>query len=455
MNIFKEKQLENKANAYKCDFKKLKLKDIKDFYKTNSTDLTLGVEYERISLDKNTLKTAPVYKVQKIVEQMAYSLDWTILYDDNVVIGAFDEIGNSISLEPACQLEISLKPYKNIEDIEKKLFEIVDLSNQIAKIYDVVFLPTGVNPIDDIEDIELLNKKRYLIMDKYLPYSQNGELSQKMMRKTAGIQVNIDYFNNSDLYYKLKLLNQISPYIMGLSANSVFENNSLSGYKSTRAHIWHYTDNDRCNYFYNDIFEGLNNFKTRFNVVSSYVEKILEIPIIYIVRDDKIIPFNGKVNFREFMKNGHMGYFATLNDYILHQSLCFPDIRVKKYIEIRNHDSAETKYAIAYCALYKGLFLQDSKKTLNIFKFLNNSSNFQNSKLIAKYGLDVFVDKKHSGWDVVEMLLNIAQFNLQANEREYLQPLIELSRNKKTQADLILEKNITLPSEQFRQNTYY
>ena len=121
MNIFKEKQLENKANAYNCDFKKLKLKDIKDFYKTNSTDLTLGVEYERISLDKNTLKTAPVYKVQKIVEQMAYSLDWTILYDDNVVIGAFDEIGNSISLEPACQLEISLKPYKNIEDIEKKI----------------------------------------------------------------------------------------------------------------------------------------------------------------------------------------------------------------------------------------------------------------------------------------------------------------------------------------------
>ena len=82
-----------------------------------------------------------------------------------------------------------------------------------------------------------------------------------------------------------------------------------TGYKSFRALAWLNTDNDRC---------GLATCIGQDNNFEKYVRDVLDVPVIYFVRDNKIIYVNGKINFRQFMKDGYEGYFPTLDDYKLH-----------------------------------------------------------------------------------------------------------------------------------------
>ena len=245
--------------------KRLTKKEIKAFYfKRKKTDLLIGLEYERISLDKNTLQTASYDKISKIIEHFASINSWALIYDNDTIIGAISKDGTSISLEPGCQMEISLAPKKNILDIDTEITKIVNLLDNIANIYDVIFLGYGINPKDSVDKIEILNKSRYKIMNDYLPNCPYGELAPKMMRQSAGIQINIDYKDSFDAYYKLKFFNLIMPFMTGLFSNSPLEKNKLSDKKSLRAYVWRYTGKDRCNFFYKDIFCKFSFFRTRF-----------------------------------------------------------------------------------------------------------------------------------------------------------------------------------------------
>lgn len=421
--------------------KELSIIEIEKFYlNKESKVMRFGLEYERISLDKKTLKNANYNNVSKIIEHFSKISNWQLVYDKSTIIGASDNKGNSISLEPGCQLEISLSPKENIVDIDIELTKIVNLLDNIASIYDVIFLGYGISPNTSVDEIEILNKERYQIMNNYLPYCPCGELSRKMMRQTAGIQVNIDYKNKKDAYLKLKFLNLIMPFITGLCANSPFENNSISSYKTLRSNVWRYTGQQRCNFFYKNMFT--KKFFKYSNVFKNYINEILNVPMIYITRGSKNIPINGKITFREFMKNGFDGFYSTMEDYILHQSLCFPDIRLKNYLEIRNHDSSNTKMALALCAFYKGLFNNNIEDLINSFEYLKEEKIDSYYKLSSQFGLNFTIDIGLEGWGVINSLMNFSINRLNAKDKIYLNPIVDMVKHKKTQADIIIDYDI-------------
>lgn len=281
-------------------------------------------------------------------------------------------------------------------------------------------------------------------MDKYLPNCFYGELSQKMMRQTAGIQINIDYKDSKDAFYKLKFLNLIMPFMVGLCANSPCENNNLSDKQSLRANVWKYTGKERCNIFYKNIFGGFFAYK---NIFKNYINSVLDVPMIFIERNNNIIELNGKINFREFMKNGIGEYGATIEDYLLHQSLIFPDIRLKNYIEIRNHDSSDLNIAIALCAFYKGLLRADIKKYMKKNNYLKISDVDKYMDNIIKFGLSYKINSKMDAWCIIEDLFNLAKNYLDSSEVIYLNPILNMINNKKTKADLIIQKNISKACE--------
>ena len=252
---------------------KLKIADIEKFY-LNSMKLnqSIGLEYERLSLDKSTLKCANYDDIKKIIENFAKICSWELIYDNDTVIGAIAPNRTTITLEPGCQMEISLKPYQNISDIDIQLNKITSILDKIAKAYNVIFLPYGINPTQTPDEIDLLNKNRYKIMNNYLPNCKRAELCTTMMRKTAGMQVNIDYSSKKDAYLKLKFFNLISPFVSGLCANSPIENNTLTENKSNRVNVWLYTGQNRCNLFYSDIFN--HRFKKYDNVFKNYINNI-------------------------------------------------------------------------------------------------------------------------------------------------------------------------------------
>ena len=109
LNLLDKKQ-ENKSLKQK----KLKISDIEKYYLSNQNNSLIGLEYERLSLDKNTFKNASYELLEKIIKHFCEITSWNLIYDDKTIIGAKSDSGSSISLEPGCQLEISLSPKKEI-----------------------------------------------------------------------------------------------------------------------------------------------------------------------------------------------------------------------------------------------------------------------------------------------------------------------------------------------------
>ncbi len=281
-------------------------------------------------------------------------------------------------------------------------------------------------------------------MNEYLPYCSKGELCPKMMRQSAGIQINVDYKNKKDAYNKLKLFNLIMPFISGLCSNSPIENDKLSDFKSVRNNVWRFTGENRCNLFYKNIFSK-RFFKYK-NIFKNYINEIIDVPMVFIERDDKIIPIKGKIKFRDFMKSGYMGYIANYNDYLNQQSLCFPDVRLKNYIEIRNHDSNSLDFALALCALYKGICLGDIKKLINELEFLKLNNVDEYFKLSSTNGLDYKIGKIDA-WQIISIIFNFSFENLDSDECKYLKPILDLIKKRKTPSDILIENNIKNASD--------
>jgi len=422
--------------------------EIADYYRQSCKKGTLktGIEYERISLDSRVFETAPYRFLSEIIKNFAMINEWEVIEDinpdgthgKNITIGAKDGF-NSISLEPGGQFEISLEPKRRLDDLLENLNHYTRQIDKLGEYYNIMFLPYGINPKNTYLNIDIIEKRRYLVMAEYLP--KIGKLSPVMMRETAGVQANFDYTSEDDAITKLKIAAFISPFATGFYANSPVRADIKTGYKSFRALAWKYTGYDRCNLFY----QNLMNLKSG-QGFEDYIDAIINVPMLYIERDNRIIEIMGKITFKEFMEKGYEGYRATLDDYILHSSLTFPDVRLKNCIEIRNHDSQDNLGAMSVCALYKGI-LYSKDAMYEIMEYLK-PLNYEDLEIIgsnaAKYGLDFMVDKLKSGaWDVAGKIFEISRKYLPDIEKDYLDKPLWLLQNKKCTADIILEKGIS------------
>lgn len=414
--------------------KQLTFNNILDYYKNGESDKeTIGLEYERISLSSNGSQVN-FNNLFEIIKNFSKLNDFELIYDNETIIGAKNKEGTSLSLEPGGQFEISLAPKSDLYEIQFIMQNYLKQIDVLGKRFDTKFFAIGCNPKWTFENIQILNKRRYKIMADCLV--QKGKLAPVMMRETAGVQVNVDYKNELDAIRKIKACALMSPFLTGFFANSPFRNNKLTEFKSFRAYAWKYTGPDRCNLFYKDIIDSPK------NLYEQYANYILDVPMLFIIRNDEYINFEGKITFREFMKNGFMGYFPTMDDYLVHQSLCFPDIRLKNCIEIRNHDSQNIEIAIAIASIYKGILYNDCAldEILNFLSPINSTSLNKYGFEAAKFGVGFNVGElKMSAHSIVKKILYLAQYNLDINEQKYLDWLIDLITSKRCIADLFLE----------------
>ena len=406
--------------------KNLEIKEIEEYYKSNIKKgfNKIGLEWEKLSLYKDTLKSAKYEDLKNIIEDFANINGWGILKDEGVVIGAYDGF-NSVSLEPGGQFELSLAPYSNIEDIIRNANIIWKKLDDIAKRYGVFFKAVGVHPASSYEEISIVPKKRYEIMDNYFK-NYGGSTYPMMMRETAGVQINIDYNSTDDAFKKIKLASFIMPFMCGFLANSSIRNNENTGYKSYRAKIWQDVDKRRCGFFYKKIFKD--------NVLdfTHYIDSVIDLPMMFIERNGEKVVIEDYMTFRDFMEFGYKGYSATLQDYILHSSLYFPDVRLKNCIEIRNHDSQEKDMTYAICAFYKGIFYS-SKIMDRAYELLDMDyeelTNLNNK--VPKCGLDIEFRGK-SGFEILRELFIMALDGLEVqNEKALLlEPIRILDEEK-------------------------
>lgn len=392
----------------------------------------IGVESEKLLIYKGSRKAVRYEDVVKILEQFA-SDGWQKVYEQEHLTALKSDIG-MITLEPGSQIELSLYPFENLDDITSKLDNFYTKLEKYAEQIGAQVLNSGIQPVSTFDNIEVIPKKRYEYMTKYLP--TKGLTPFVMMRETAGIQSNFDYKSEEDAIRKLKLALKMSPIISSIYSNSPVRNEENTGYKSFRANSWLNVDEDRCGYIDRKLFDKNSVFTFR-----DYVETLLDVPMIFIQRTNTYFACNK--TFRDFIQNGYNGLKAELSDWLNHMSLYFPDVRLKTYVEIRNHDAQNRKMTYSVPAFWKGIMY-------------NSSAMAEIEKALAKYSYEDFIKLRKEapikaieaklGYtkviDFVKEFFNISYESLksnQKNEEKYLEPVFEYIKAKRVPADDIID----------------
>ncbi len=393
----------------------------------------IGLEYERLPINSETLQAVDYWGekgVAACLEQFARLYGWDYIVDDKNVIGLAKE-HDTITLEPGSQIEISTKPERSIFELKKKIDKINSALEPILAKNKTILLDYGVSPFSTFKNIHLIPKRRYKIMANYLW----GILSDVMMRETAGIQCCIDFKSEEDAMRKFKLANKLIPFMTAMFSNSPIRGGVDTGYKSFRALSWLNTDNDRCG------FAGKISEEFSFE---DYIEIVMKTPMIFIQRNGQPIAINGDITFEEYMNEGYGGVLPTLSDYELQANLYFPEVRLRNFIEIRNHDcvGGDLKYAIL--AIYKGIFYNINAiyEVEELFKHLQYKDFSELRYNIPKLGLKAVV-KNTSVLDYARNIVNIAEKALkdeQMGETLFLQSVKEYLDKGMSPADVIIKK---------------
>lgn len=392
-------------------------------------DKRIGMEYERIPVLSSTGEVVPYYGefgICELLRAFAKADNWDYILDKNEIIG-LKKLHDTITLEPGCQFELSIEPQSSVKDLKLKISEIDEALKPFLEEFEITLLNKGVSPKTTYKNIKIIPKGRYHTMAGYLW----GILSDVMMRETAGIQIGIDYSSEEDSMRKFRFANIMMPFATAMYANSNIRGGVETGYKSFRALAWLNTDNERCG-FATDFRRDMR-FK-------DYINTLLETPMIFINRDDKILNLDGKITFKQFMDRGYEGFYPTIEDWKLHSNLYFPEVRLRNFIEIRNHDCVGGGLEYSIPALYKGIMYSKSafeeaeilldKFTLNEIKELRYTA--------ARTAIHSKIGKKPV-LGVCRELAEISYYALKSEgcgEEIFLQPLIDMLKKGKCPAEL-------------------
>jgi glutamate--cysteine ligase len=181
-------------------------------------------------------------------------------------------------------------------------------------------------------------------MREYLP--RKGAHGLDMMRRTATVQANFDYESEAAAMRALRVSLRLSPVVTAIFANSPFYEGKPFGGRSYRAKVWLDVDPPR-----QGLLEGVLAKGERFD---DYVEWALDAPMFLVKRGTEVID-NTKQTFRTFMKEGLGPHRATLKDWETHLNTLFPEVRLKRTLEVRGADSLPANLVCALPALWTGL----------------------------------------------------------------------------------------------------
>jgi glutamate--cysteine ligase len=309
-------------------------------------DWGVGAETEKLVIDAATGEAAPYPRVRELLENLSRDGDWREIRDNGNLIALIGE-HSSVTLEPGGQIELSGRFCPDIHCCEGEFVAHVRQIVSAAEPLGLMFLGLGVQPFTPIEEIDWLPKERYGIMGPYM--GRTGDMGQRMMKQSAGLQVNLDFEDEEDAIFKLRLGQALSPLLYALFANSPIMDGKPTGFLSTRGEIWARTDPDRCGLI-PALFEDGASLET-------YTEYALDVPMYFIVRDGHYIDLTrDRFSFRRYLIEGFAGHRATHGDWDLHLSTLFPEARLRPQIEMRSADTLPQNLTLSVTALLKGLF---------------------------------------------------------------------------------------------------
>jgi glutamate--cysteine ligase len=386
----------------------------------------IGTEHEKFGFAPPPYEPGGIRAMLEGIEARG----WEPILDQDNLIG-LKRNGESVSLEPGGQFELSGAPVATLHETKAELEAHFADVRAVAGELGVGVAPLGFHPTATREDMPWMPKSRYAIMRRYMQIV--GNLGLDMMLRTCTVQVNLDFSSETDMREKLRIGLLLQPVATALFANSPFTEGKPNGFLSRRAHVWTDTDPDRT---------GVPAVMLEDNFsFERYVEWLLDVPMYFVARDGKLIDVAG-ASFRDYMAGrvpALAGLTPTLGDFADHMTTVFPEVRLKTFLEMRGADAGRPDMMLAQSALWVGLFYDAAAQQAALsltrrdpsYDFVAIHADVPCHGLATKFGPGTLRD-------LAREVLAIARDGLKSRghaEQKFLDPLDEIVAGGPTQAE--------------------
>lgn len=401
-------------------------------------DWRIGTEHEKFGFRLDDLRP-PVYEGENGIGALLKGLTrfgWQPVEEGGNIIALLRDDA-SITLEPAGQFELSGAQLENIHQTCKETNQHLSEVKTVGDELGIGFLGMGFQPKWTRADMPWMPKGRYKIMREYMP--KVGSLGLDMMTRTCTVQTNLDFESEADMVKKFRVSLALQPVATALFADSPFTEGKPNGYLSYRSYIWTDTDPDRTGML-DFVFEDGFGFER-------YVDYLLDVPMYFTYRDKKYIDCAG-LSFRDFL-NGKLaplpGELPTLGDWSDHMTTAFPEVRLKKYLEMRGADGGPWRRLCALPAFWVGL-LYDTEALDAAWDLVKDFSMSERNQLrdgVPKHGLKLPF-RNSSLRELAIEALKISALGLKNRRRLnrhgddealFLHPLMEIALANETPAE--------------------
>ncbi len=312
-------------------------------------DWRIGTEHEKFGYDKDTLLPLPYdgpRSIKAMLEGLRDEFNWAPVLEAGNIIG-LEKDGANVSLEPGGQLELSGAPLETIHETCDEVNEHLKQVKSVADRIGVGYIGLGASPDWTHDQVPMMPKGRYRLMTDYM--GRVGSHGTQMMYRTCTVQVNLDFGSEADMVKKMRVALALQPVATALFADSPFFEGKETGYKSWRSRVWRDLDAARTGMLPFVFEEGMG--------FERWVEYMLDVPMYFVYRDGKYINALGQ-SFRDFLQGklpALPGETPTMSDWADHLTTCFPEARLKKFIEMRGADGGPWRRICALPAYWVGL----------------------------------------------------------------------------------------------------
>ena len=406
----------------------------------------IGTEHEKLPFTIAAHEPVPYEGrrgIRAILEGMRHLLGWEPIMEGETIIGLADVTGGgAITLEPGGQFELSGAQLETVHQTCGEVHSHLAQLREVATPLGIGFLGIGMSPKWSRAETPVMPKGRYKIMSAYMP--KVGSLGLDMMFRTCTVQVNLDFSSEADMVKKLRVGLALQPVATALFANSPFTEGKPNGFLSFRSEIWRDTDAARTGML-PWVFEDGMSFER-------WADYALKVPMYFVKRGDTYHDVAGQ-SFGDLMAGkiaSLPGERATISDWANHLTTTFPEVRLKRYLEMRGADGGPSARLCALPALWAGL-LYDQVALDAAWDLVKNWTAAERQQLrddVPRLGFNAEIrGRKVRG--LARDIVTLARHGLTRrarldragrDETHFLVPLEELIESGETPAERLLRK---------------
>jgi glutamate--cysteine ligase len=409
----------------------------------------IGTEHEKFPFYYRDL--SPVHYdgpagIAALFGELCSRFGWQPVYEGENVIALKDPVaalGGSITLEPGGQFELSGAPLRNIHETCAEVGVHLRQVREAGEALGIGFLGMGFSPKWPLAETPLMPKERYRIMRDYMP--KVGRHGLDMMFRSCTVQVNLDFASEADMVKKLRVGLALQPVATALFAASPFTDGRPNGFLSFRSEIWRDTDRTRTGMLPWAFEDGMG--------FERYADYALDVPMYYVYRDGRYVDTAGQ-SFRDFLA-GRLpqlpGVFPTIADWADHLTMLFPEVRLKRFLEMRGADGGPWRRLCALPALWTGL-LYDAAALEAAWALVRGWTAEERQAMrdaVPRLGLNADAPGGRTVLGLARDVLTIAREGLAARgnadpycgtEEHYLETLEAITASGETPAETLLRR---------------